>query len=112
MRLCHKDGSWRTLEGVGSNLINNNVVEAIVINYRDITDCKQSEESLRQSEEKYRTILKEIQEGYFEVNLAGNFTFFNDSLSRLLGYSKEELMGMSYHQYYRQRVFKGTFSSV
>ena len=111
VRLCHKDGSWRTLEGVGSNLINNNVVEAIIINYRDITDRKQSEESLRQSEEKYRTILKEIQEGYFEVNLAGNFTFFNDSLSRLLGYSQEELMGMSYHQYTDKEYSKELFQA-
>ena len=111
VRLCHKDGSWRTLEGVGSNLINNNVVEAIVINYRDITDRKQSEESLRQSEEKYRTILKEIQEGYFEVDLAGNFTFFNDSLSRLLGYSQEELMGMSYHQYTDKEYSKELFQA-
>ncbi len=111
VRLCHKDGSWRTLEGVGSNLINNNVVEAIVINYRDITDRKQSEESLRQSEEKYRTILKEIQEGYFEVDLAGNFTFFNNSLSRLLGYSQEELMGMSYHQYTDKEYSKELFQA-
>jgi PAS domain S-box-containing protein len=66
---------------------------------RDITDRKQSEESLYQSEEKYRTILEDIQEGYFEVDLAGNFTFFNDSLFRYFGYSKEELMGMNYRQY-------------
>jgi PAS domain S-box-containing protein len=99
VRLRHKDGSWRTLEGMGSNLINNNVVEAIVINYRDITDRKQSEESLRQSEEKYRNILENIEEGYFEVDLAGNFTFFNDSLCRFFDFSKEKLMGMNYRQY-------------
>ena len=56
-------------------------------------------ESLRQSEKKYRNILENMQEGYFEVDLAGNFTFFNDTVCRVLGYSKEELMGMNSRQY-------------
>ena len=56
-------------------------------------------EALRQSEEKHRTIIENIQEGYFEIDLAGNFTFFNDSMCRCLGYSKEELMGMINRQY-------------
>ena len=65
----------------------------------DITERKRAEESLRQSEEKYRTILENIQEGYFEVDLSGNFTFFNDSLCRIIGYSKEDLLGMNNRQY-------------
>jgi PAS domain S-box-containing protein len=43
MRLRHKDGSWRTLEAVGSNLVHNNVVEAVIVNYRDITERKRAE---------------------------------------------------------------------
>jgi diguanylate cyclase (GGDEF)-like protein/PAS domain S-box-containing protein len=66
---------------------------------RDITERKKSEEVLRQSEEKYRTILENIEEGYYEVNLAGNYTFVNDSLCIIHGYSKDELMGMNYRQY-------------
>jgi PAS domain S-box-containing protein len=99
MHLRHKDGSWRTLEAVGSNLANNNVVESIIVNYRDITERKKAEEELHKSENRYRTILEDNQEGYFEVDLAGNFTFFNDSMCRSFGYSREELMGMNYRQY-------------
>jgi diguanylate cyclase (GGDEF)-like protein/PAS domain S-box-containing protein len=65
----------------------------------DITERKQAEEALRQSEEKYRTILETIEEGYCEVDLTGNFTFFNDSMCRIFGYPKEELMGMNNRQY-------------
>jgi PAS domain S-box-containing protein len=66
---------------------------------RDITERKRAEEALRQSEEKHRIILKEIEDSYFEVDLAGNLTFFNDSTSNSLGYSAEELMGMSYREF-------------
>jgi len=65
----------------------------------DVTKRIQMEKALRQSEERYRTVLEEMQEPYFEMDLAGRFTFFNDSLCRRLGYSKEELMGMHYKVY-------------
>ena len=60
---------------------------------------KQAEEALRESEEKYRTILENIEDGYFEVDIAGNLTFFNDSVCRILGNTRAELMGMNNRQY-------------
>jgi PAS domain S-box-containing protein len=66
---------------------------------KDISDRKRTEEELKKSEERYRTILENIQEAYYEIDLAGNFTFVNDAICRHLGYSREELIGMNYHQY-------------
>ena len=66
---------------------------------RDITDRKEAEEAIRQGEEKYRNILETIPDVYFEVDLAGNFIFFNDEIYSLYGYSKEELIGMNYRNY-------------
>jgi len=53
MRLRHKNGTYRTLEAVGSSLVKNNVVEAVIVNYRDITERKWAEDMLRQSEQRY-----------------------------------------------------------
>ncbi len=78
---------------------------------RDITERKQMEEALQRSEEKYRTILENIEDGYYEVDLAGNFTFFNDSICRILGYPKEELMGMSERHYTDKEVAKKVFQA-
>jgi PAS domain S-box-containing protein len=54
------------------------------------------EEELRESEEKYRNILENIEDCYFEVDRAGDFTFFNPSLYRILGYTRQEMLGMNY----------------
>jgi len=78
---------------------------------RDITERKRAEEVLRESEERYRSILDNIEEGYFEVDLAGNFTFFNDSLCRELGYSKEEMMGMNNRQYMAKETAKEVYQA-
>lgn len=66
---------------------------------RDITDRIKGQIALKVSEEKYRNILDSIEEAYFEVDLAGNFTFFNQALFKNLKYSSEELMGMNYRRY-------------
>ena len=54
--------------------------------------------ALRESEEKYRNILESIEEGYYEVDLAGNFTFFNDAFCRIANYSKDDLRGKNYQE--------------
>jgi len=66
---------------------------------RDVTEQVLAKRALKRSEEKHRTILETIEESYYEVDTAGNFTFFNDSLCRLLGYSRDELTGMNDRQY-------------
>ena len=49
-----------------------------------INERKKAVEALKASEEKYRTILESIEEGYYEVDLEGYFVFVNDSLSKIL----------------------------
>ena len=81
----------------------------------EIKDRNQAEASLRESEEKYRNILESIEDGYFQVDIHGNYTFFNDSMCRILGYSRQELMGMNNREYMdrdnAKKVFN-TFSQV
>ena len=55
--------------------------------------------ALQESEEQYRTIIEQMVEGYFELDLAGNYTFANDAECKISGYSREELIGMNNRQY-------------
>jgi PAS domain S-box-containing protein len=77
---------------------------------RDITHRRMIEQALRDSEEKYRTIIENIEDGYYEVDLAGNFTFFNSAMARITGYTRDELMGMNNRkimdEYTARQVFK------
>jgi len=54
-----------------------------------------AEAALRESEEKFRTIIETTPDGYYEVDMDGNFTFFNDSMCKILGYSKEEMTALN-----------------
>jgi PAS domain S-box-containing protein len=64
------------------------------------TKMKESSEASRlEAEERFRVLLQSIEDGYYEVDLAGNFIFFNDSMQQILGYSGEEMMGMNNRQY-------------
>ncbi|MCP4692215.1 MAG: PAS domain S-box protein, partial [Desulfobacterales bacterium] len=96
----HKDGRRVTLETSGAPFFD---AEGSLLGYRgvdrDVTDRKRTEDALRESEQKYRTILESIGEGYFEADLKGNLTFFNESTRKMLGYSREELLGINYRAY-------------
>ncbi|NNL75230.1 MAG: PAS domain S-box protein, partial [Desulfobacterales bacterium] len=63
---------------------------------QEIADRKAAEERIKQSEAKYRSILENMQEGYFEVDLKGRFVFINQAMRDLSGYAPDELIGMSY----------------
>ncbi|MFH1908623.1 MAG: PAS domain S-box protein [Chloroflexota bacterium] len=90
------------------------IAELVKVNEQlkiEIEERKEAEESLRQSEEKYRTILENIEDGYYEVDIAGNFTFFNDSMCRMIGYSNDEITGMNNRQYMDEENAKRVFQS-
>ena len=53
----------------------------------------------KESVQGYQEILEGIEEGYFEVDLAGNLTFFNDSMCRIADLPREKLMGMNNRDY-------------
>ncbi|MFA5902980.1 MAG: PAS domain S-box protein [Desulfobacula sp.] len=69
----------------------------------------EAETRLRQSEERYRNILENIDDGYYEVDLEGNFLFFNETLLKLMGYSHEEFSSMNYRQVIDQKTADNVF---
>ncbi|WP_167527703.1 response regulator [Desulfosarcina alkanivorans] len=59
---------------------------------------QKADEALAGSEEKYRTIIENMEDGYFEIDFRGRFTFFNDSFRKISGYGAEQLRQLDYRR--------------
>lgn len=78
---------------------------------QQIKEQQAAKQALTESEERYRTIIENIEDGYYEVDLKGNMLYCNDALCRILGYSRKELIGMNFHQYMDEKNAKDVFKS-
>jgi PAS domain S-box-containing protein len=70
-----------------------------VFTFMDITERVRAEDALWRSEERYRTILDSIHEGYYETDLSGNMRFFNDALCEVLGWPRGELINKNNREF-------------
>ena len=59
-RFRHKNGEWVTIEGTVTNLLGNSSVNALVANFRNVTDRISSDERLRRSLQEKEILLKEV----------------------------------------------------
>jgi len=84
-------------------------IAGVIANARLFSERKLAEQALQDREERQKDILANIEEGYFEVDLAGNFTFLNDSLSRIIGLPKEKLLGMNNREYMDEESARRVF---
>ena len=82
-------------EAVELNEISSSLNSMIERFEKTTESLNQTKETLHESEDKYRNILENIEEGYYELDLAGHITFFNEACRRIYGYSRGELMGMN-----------------
>jgi len=108
LRLRRKDGSLVSVETNESVIFRDGRPSYCLGIGRDITERKKAEKELVRSEERYRTILERMQDSYYEVDTAGNYTFVSESAGHSLGYSREEMLG----QNYRLTVYEEDTKSV
>ena len=110
-RVRTKDGEPRWVRTSARHIQENGYAVGIRGVLTDVTDIVETKEKLRKSEHRYRSILEDIEEGYFEVDLAGNFLFFNDSLCKMLGYPRDEMTGINNRELTTPESAKKTFQT-
>ena len=74
----------------------------------DITELKQAEQAMRESEEKNRLILNSAGEGIYGLDLEGKTTFVNSKVCELLGYTADELIDQPMHNLIHHSYPDGT----
>ncbi|HET9587620.1 MAG TPA: PAS domain S-box protein, partial [Anaerolineales bacterium] len=92
-RLRHSNGTWRWVEAIVTNMLEEPSVNAIVVNYRDITGRRQSEEALRESENKAKALLNALPDLMFRLDREGTFLDYKAEASDLYVRSGESLIG-------------------
>lgn len=68
-------------------------VEKVVILSTDITESKMSKERLKKSEDRHKKLIETAAEGFWLINSKNKTINVNKSLCKIIGYSKEEIMG-------------------
>ncbi|HOT02897.1 MAG TPA: PAS domain S-box protein [Methanolinea sp.] len=90
-----RDGEYRWIEWRSFPV--GNLIYAIA---RDITDRLASQQSLAASEEKYRTLVDEIRDGFFMTDREGVLTFANRTLAEMFGFqTPEEMCGVQFSRF-------------
>ena len=69
--------------------------QQLIVSVIDITELKQAEEALRQSEERHRIIIQTAMDGFWMVDLGGRLLEVNETYCRMSGYSYQELLAMN-----------------
>jgi PAS domain S-box-containing protein len=97
-----KDGGIRHLQLSTKELIWNGKQQYQTI-YNDITERKEAEDALHESEEKYRLIVENSTDIIFTLNGQGEFAYLSPSVKKVLGYNQNDLLGIPF----RSRVHPG-----
>src|SRR6266511_3732381 len=90
LRWRHKDGSWRHIDAVAVDRLAEPAVGAIVVNFRDVSERRKAEAALRESEERYRTLVEGVRDIIFALSPEGTIASLNPAFETITGWRREE----------------------
>ncbi|HWC65360.1 MAG TPA: EAL domain-containing protein [Thermoanaerobaculia bacterium] len=88
-RVRHRDGTWREIEGSGTNRFGENGIDAFVVNFRDVTERRRTERELLL----FRDSMKSVADFARITDRDDRLIFVNDALLEAYGYAAGELIG-------------------
>ncbi len=96
LRLIQPDGTFKWIQNYISPVIENDKLVKLKGVIIDINERKQAEDILRSSEERLKILFDYAPDAYYLYNLKGNLVDGNIACEKLLGYSKDELVGKNF----------------
>jgi PAS domain S-box-containing protein len=98
LRWRHKDGSWRHIDAVAVDRLAEPAVGAIVVNFRDVSERRTAEAALRESEERYRTLVEGVRDIIFALSREGTIASLNPAFETITGLRREEWVGQPFER--------------
>ncbi|MBB6611701.1 PAS domain S-box protein [Pontibacter sp. Tf4] len=98
-RYLHKNGSWRWLDCVLTNMLDNPAVKGYVTNSRDITEEIESEKKREKSQAYYKALFINHPDLVFTLNEEGVIEESNASVSKVTSFGTEESIGKHFAQF-------------
>jgi PAS domain S-box-containing protein len=96
--MLHKDGSWRHLEHIVNNLLQEPTIMGIVVTSRDVTERKRTEVAMHKARDPFRSVFDNAPIGMAMVSLEGRYLQVNSSLCEILGHSEDELLATTWQE--------------
>jgi len=94
-------GDERIREGIYSIQVFPLLENFIAVAFENVTERQQAEQALRQSEERFRLLIQEVQEyAIFNLDPLGNIVSWNNGAERVKGYRAEEIIGKHFSAFY------------
>ncbi len=108
-RFRHRNGTWLTVESIGSDLRDDPAIRGIVINTRDVTERRAAEKTLEDRERYYRTLIENSSDVIAILDETGRTIYASPSAETVLGLSRGERIGENAFDYVhpedRERAF-------
>src|SRR5213080_680188 len=98
LRWRHKDGSLRHIDAVAVDRLAEPAVGAIVVNFRDVSERRTAEAALRESEERYRTLVEGVRDIIFALSPEGTIASLNPAFETITGWRREEWVGRPFER--------------
>ena len=98
--LTVRGGQTRIVSTKKSRFIDSNGDKFLVGIIRDISDRKKAEIALQESEEKYRGVIENMMDGFYKADANGMITLISPSVTKILGFSKEDIIGKPVASFY------------
>jgi PAS domain S-box-containing protein len=98
IRVRKKSGEWIWCMARGHNLLGNPSIRSIVVYLHDDTLRKRASEALKESESRFRSLIRDLQVGVFLCDAGGQITTCNEALAAMVGIGEEAILGRSVYE--------------
>ncbi|WP_162130552.1 PAS domain S-box protein [Schlesneria paludicola] len=97
LRMRHAKGGWRDIEAIGQILLDEAGLLVLIANYRDMTDRKAAERTIRESEQRWRSLTQMLPQLIWTAKPDGTTDYYSPQFLSFSGKTTAELVNAGWH---------------